>query len=252
MNPMEIRCFNHGLVALVDVMGDDRTAPQTARTSFRNTKERTADEDKRLLSYLIEHRHTTPLEFMQLRFYVKMPIFVARQLVRHRMSSINEMSMRYVTATPEYYVPDVSRMNPRAENNKQGSNRSIVLDSADDLLDYWRKACDQCFLVYERMIEADVAPEIARGVLPVATYTEWYQQWDMHNFLHMLKLRLDAHAQWETRVFARAMYELARACFPDVIDLWTVANNVRVDDIPCQPITFPANATGRSDGRDEA
>src|SRR3990172_624771 len=124
----EIACLDHGFVALVDVMGTDRTPAHTARTSFRSRKERTPENDAKLTDYLVRHRHTTPLEFCQVLLYMKMPIFVARQLVRHRTASINEVSYRYVKAACEFFVPALDRMQQKAETNKQGSSHEIVDD----------------------------------------------------------------------------------------------------------------------------
>lgn len=218
-NFSEIECLDHGFVVLCDVMGDDRTPAQTARASFRNRKERTADEDAKLTDYLIRHRHTTPLEFVNLRFYMKMPIFVARQLVRHRMASINEISYRYVKAAAEFYVPDLTRMQRKAETNKQGSSDEIVHNpgSCQQLM---IAAGERAFTTYEALLEEGLAPELARSVLPVSTYTEWYWAADLHNTLHMLALRLDPHAQYEIRVYAQAMLDLIRPIFPTIISSW--------------------------------
>lgn len=220
-NPREIRVLDHGYVALVDTMGTDRTPARTARTSFRNKKERTAEEDARLTSYLIKHRHNTPLEFCQLLFYVKLPIFVARQFVRHRMQSINEVSYRYVQAAREYYVPSADRMQraPDKGQNKQGSSEELV-ERPDLCADIMREAGEFAFNRYEELLADGLAPELARTVLPVSTYTEWYCQWDLHNFLHMIGLRIDPHAQYEIRVYAQAMLDLARTAFPGTIGAW--------------------------------
>lgn len=215
----EISVLDHGFVALVDTMGTDRTPAQTARTSFHNRKERTPEEDARLTDYLVRNRHTTPLEFVQLLFYMKMPIFVARQLVRHRTASINEISYRYVQAAREFYVPASDRMQKRAVNNKQGSSHEIV----DDPLACSRlmvEICHKSFDAYGQLLGMGLAPELARSVLPCGTYTEWYWQCDLHNTLHMLKLRLDPHAQYEIRVYAQAMLDLIRPLYPTVIEAW--------------------------------
>lgn len=219
----EVPVLDHGFVALVATMGDDRTPAQTARTSFRNRKQRTAEEDAKLTDYLIRHRHTTPLEFVQVRFYMKMPIFVARQLVRHRTASINEISYRYVTAAREFYVPDAMRMQRKAETNKQGSSNEIV-DEPHNCQQLMRTVCNNAFDAYDALLKHGLAPELARSVLPVATYTEWYWQCDLHNTLHMLRLRLDPHAQYEIRVYAQAMLDLIRPMFPAIIESWERAN----------------------------
>lgn len=217
--PLEKKVLDHGYVALTDVMGTDRTPAQTARTSFRNRKERTEEQDARLTDYLIRNRHTTPLEFVQLRFYVKMPIFVARQFVRHRTQSINEISYRYVTAAREFYVPALDRMQKKAESNKQGSSSELVEDP-EQCAFLMRDANDYAFDTYEMLLEQGLAPELARTVLPVSAYTEWYTQMNMHNFLHMIGLRTDPHAQFEIREYANAMLELAEQVYPTIIGSW--------------------------------
>jgi thymidylate synthase (FAD) len=215
----EIKVLNHGYVALTDVMGDDRTPARTARTSFRNKKERTPEEDARLTDYLIRNHHNTPIEFCQARFYMKMPIFVARQIVRHRTASINEVSYRYVTAAREFYVPELDRMQKKAENNKQGSSLELVEDPAYcSALIY--EAGNAAFDTYESLLAAGLAPELARSVLPCGTYTEWYWQNDLSNILKFLALRLDEHAQYEVRVYAQAMLDLIRPVWPTIIDSW--------------------------------
>lgn len=216
---LEIQVLDHGYVALVDTMGDDRTPARTARTSFRNKKARTEEEDARLTKYLVKHRHNTPLEFCQLLFYVKLPIFVARQFVRHRMQSINEVSYRYVQAAREFYVPALDRMQKKAENNKQGSSEELV-EEPEVCMKIMREAGETAFDQYEELLAEGLAPELARTVLPVSAYTEWYCQWDLHNFLHMIGLRTDPHAQFEIRVYAEAMLALAERVYPTVIQAW--------------------------------
>ncbi len=212
----EIKCLDHGFVALLDVMGDDRTAARTARTSFRNRVERTEEEDARLTSYLVRNGHNTPLEFCQVRFHMKMPITVARQLVRHRTASINEISLRYVKASREFYVPALDRMQKKATDSKQGSSAELVDDpeGCARLMEFDGQAA---FATYEELLVQGLAPELARGVLPLHTYTEWVFQQDLHNLLHLLKLRLHPHAQYETRVYAQAMLDLVRPVFPTAI-----------------------------------
>lgn len=219
MLPTEIKCLDHGYVSLVDVMGDDRTPAQAARTSFRNKKERTPEEDARLTDYLIRHGHTTPLEFVQLRFYMKMPISVARQQIRHRTASVNEISYRYVKAVREFYVPELDRMQRKATDNKQGSADALV-DNPEICADLIRRSCDCSFDVYDTLLKEGLSPELSRTVLPLGTYTEWYYQQDLHNFFHMLGKRLDKGAQYEIRVFAQAMLDLVRPVLPGLIGSW--------------------------------
>lgn len=215
----EISCLDHGYVALVDTMGDDRTPARTARTSFRNKAERSEADDAKLTNYLVRNKHTTPIEFCQVRLYMKMPIFVARQLVRHRTASINEVSYRYVQAAREFYVPAMDRMQRKAETNKQGSSSAIV-DRPDVCSELITKSCNVAFDTYTDLLAAGLAPELARTVLPCGTYTEWYWQNDLHNTLHMLGLRLDPHAQYEIRVYAQAVLDLVRDAFPSIVGAW--------------------------------
>jgi len=215
----EIPCLDHGYVALVDTMGDDRTPARTARTSFRNKEERTEEADAKLTRYLISHKHNTPLEFNQVRFYVKLPIFVARQFVRHRTASINEVSYRYVQAAREFYIPELDRMQKQSKDNKQGSGSEIV-EAPSRCRQLIEDACNSAFYSYEELLDNGLAAELARIVLPVGTYTEWYFQQDLHNLLHMLRLRLDHHAQYEIRVYAQAMLDLIEPLFPTIVAAW--------------------------------
>lgn len=215
----EIQILDHGYVALVDTMGDDRRPARTARTSFRTKEEKTEEQDAKLTDYLIRNRHTTPIEFCQVLFYMKMPIFVARQLVRHRTASINEVSYRYVKAAREFYVPDAGRCQAPSASNKQGSS-SDLCDDPDAVRDIFARAGNAAFDHYESLLRYNLAPELARSVLPVGTYTEWYWQCDLHNTLHMLGLRLDPHAQYEIRVYAEAMLSLLRPVYPTIIASW--------------------------------
>lgn len=216
----EIACLDHGYVVLVDTMGGDRTPAQCARTSFRNAlQDRTEEQDAKLTDYLVRNRHTTPIEFCQVRFYMKMPIFVARQLVRHRTASINEVSYRYVQAAREFYVPAPERCQRKAEMNKQGSAEQTV-DDPENCRAVIEEAGNHAFNAYEALLGKGLAPELARVVLPCGTYTEWYWQNDLHNTLHMLGLRLDPHAQHEIRVYAQACLDLLRPVFPTIIASW--------------------------------
>lgn len=222
----EIKVLDHGFVALVDTMGDDRTPAQTARTSYRNRTQRTPEEDAKLTNYLVKNRHTTPLEFVQLRFYMKMPIFVARQFIRHRTASVNEISYRYVQAVREFYLPEPGRLQKQSQTNKQGSSIEIV-DRPEMCAGIILKQCNHAFDAYEQLIQEGLSNELARTVLPLGTYTEWYWQNDLHNTLHLLNLRLDPHAQYEIRVYAEAMLDLIEPLYPTIIAAWREANERR-------------------------
>lgn len=222
--PRQLPVLDHGFVALTAVMGDDRTPAQCARTSFANAgQERTAEEDARLTRYLVRNRHTTPLEFCQLRFYIKCPMFVGEQILRHRTASINKISYRYVEAKPEFYTPRLGRLVKRPDNVKQGSGDEQVNDPVVTQHTF-QDAYQDAYAYYKQLIADGLAPEIARTVLPAGTYTEFYWQQDLHNFMHFLGLRLDSHAQWETRQYAEAMLQLARPHFPTAISAWEELN----------------------------
>lgn len=224
--PIEKKVLDLGYVALTAVMGDDRTPARTARTSFRNaSKERSEEQDAKLTDYLIRNHHNTPVEFCQVRFYMKMPIFVARQWFRHRTASANEISLRYVQAVREYYVPETERMQKKAESNKQGSSIELVDQPARcrAIID---TACNDAFDAYEELLAEGLAPELARMVLPSSTYTEFYWQQNLHNFLHLAKLRCHSHAQWEIQMFANACLEMTEQAFPTIVKAWREVNKI--------------------------
>jgi thymidylate synthase (FAD) len=206
--------LDHGFVGLVDHMGDDSAIVQAARVSY-GSGTKTVQSDRGLIRYLMRHEHTTPFEMTSVKFHIKLPIFVMRQLVRHRTASLNEYSARYSVITDEFYIPEPQNLKPQSTTNKQG--RAGDLDDIqrqhviDDMLGAW----DYNYELYERHInDFGLARETARAILPVGGYTECYWKANLKNFLHMARLRMDSHAQWEIQEFARAMYDLARPLFP--------------------------------------
>ena len=206
--------LDHGFVGLVDHMGDDSAIVQAARVSY-GSGTKTVQSDRGLIRYLMRHEHTTPFEMTSVKFHIKLPIFVMRQLVRHRTASLNEYSARYSVITDEFYIPEPQNLKPQSTTNKQG--RAGDLDDIqrqhviDDMLGAW----DYNYELYERHInDFGLARETARAILPVGGYTECYWKANLKNFLHMARLRMDSHAQWEIQEFARAMYELAKPHFP--------------------------------------
>jgi thymidylate synthase (FAD) len=221
----EIKCLNHGLVQLFDVMGDDLRAPRIARKSFRTVEQKTEEEDKRLARYLVRNRHTTPLEFNEVVFFMKVPIFVARQFIRHRTSSVEEVSLRYVEAVREFYIPELDRCQKQSESNKQGRSIELV-DDPKAFCQHLENSCNRSFDDYERLLAMGGARELCRSVLPLGTYTEWYWKQDLHNMLHLLGLRLDDHAQYEIRVYAEAMLQLLYPIFPTIVDTWAETRGI--------------------------
>ena len=210
----EIKVLDHGFVRLVDYMGSDARIVQTARVSYgEGTK--TLREDAGLIDYLLRHEHTSPFEHVIFEFHAKMPIFVARQWIRHRTARLNEISGRYSVIKDEFYVPDSSSINFQNKDNKQGRAVDDVPDSLKDkVISILSKDQEAVYKNYEEMIDDDIARELARINLPLSTYTEWYWQMDLKNMFHFLKLRMDHHAQWEIQEYGRAMAKIVKAVCP--------------------------------------
>lgn len=208
-----IRCLDKGFIRLVDSMGGDDAIVQAARVSYgKGTKKVT--QDRGLIRYLMRHRHTTPFEMVEFKFHCKMPIFVARQWVRHRTANINEYSLRYSEARDDFYIPDPKNIQWQSALNKQGRAGGIPAELQDKVIRYFEDISKQTFALYSELNEAGVARELARAILPVNLYTEWYWKNDLHNTLHFLNLRMDDHAQYEIRVYARAMATFVRDIAP--------------------------------------
>lgn len=208
------RCLDHGFVRLVDVMGDDGAIVQAARVSYgKGTKSVRADRG--LIRYLLQHRHTTPFEMVEFKFHCKMPVFVARQWIRHRTANVNEISGRYSVMDDTFWEPTPADMRTQSATNRQGSNAAAIDAAAGDAMAARFRADQRAlYASYEAAMAAGVAREVARVNLPLSLYTEWYWKIDLHNLLHFLELRLDAHAQYEIRVFAEAMADFVRARCP--------------------------------------
>jgi len=194
-----------GHVRLVDIMGDDERIEQVARLSYGKGT-RSVSDRRHLLRYLMRNRHTSPFEQAVITLDMKMPIFVARQLIRHRTASYNELSGRYSEMPEEYYIPD--EIYEQSTTNKQGRGTRMDEETEDDRRFGIEDTCAVAFTEYKRLIEGDVARETARMVLPLSTYTQWCMTINLHNLLHMLELRLDPHAQWETRQYAEVIADI--------------------------------------------
>lgn len=205
--------LDHGFVRLVDYLGGDQRIVQAARVSYgEGTK--TAREDKGLIHYLMRNLHTSPFEQVILTFHCKLPIFVARQWIRHRTARLNELSGRYSVMRDEFYVPDNARVQAQSSDNKQGSGLSLPPDVARQVLKLISDGQERAYRDYKSLIDDEVARELARINLPLSLYTEWYWQIDLHNLFHFLRLRLDPHAQYEIREYARVMARCAQAVAP--------------------------------------
>ena len=209
-----IKCLDKGFIRLVDSMGSDDAIVQAARVSYGKGTTKVS-RDKGLIRYLLRHRHSTPFEMVELKFHAKMPIFVARQWVRHRTANINEYSLRYSEAQHDFYIPEEKDIHFQSQFNKQGRDeREVPVDLKQKVVDHFNEISEKTFAIYDELNEAGIARELARGILPVNLYTEWYWKNDLHNIFHFLRLRMDEHAQYEIRVFADAMAEFVKSVVP--------------------------------------
>jgi thymidylate synthase (FAD) len=210
----ELPVLDKGFVRLVDYMGSDQRIVQAARVSY-GAGTKTVREDRGLINYLMKNWHTSPFEQVQLTFHTKMPIFVARQWVRHRTARLNEISGRYSIMRDEFYVPSPDQIRYQSASNKQGrSDESLSAEDAARVIQLFEEEQRSIYTNYQSVIERGVARELARMNLPLSLYTEWYWQIDLHNLFHFLRLRLDPHAQYEIRAYAEAMSKCAQAVAP--------------------------------------
>ena len=221
--------LDHGFIRCIDYMGDDAAIVQAARVSYgRGT--RRVSEDAGLIRYLMRHRHSTPFEMCEIKFHVKLPIFVARQWIRHRMANVNEYSARYSVLDREFYIPAPAQLAAQSASNRQGRGETLQGEEADHVLRLLHDDATRCYDHYAEMLNEDaagepadrarqgLARELARMNLTLNTYTQWYWKTDLHNLLHFCSLRADAHAQYEIRVYADAILEMVRAWVPAAYD----------------------------------
>ena len=203
----------HGYVVLVDYMGNDAAIVQAARVSYgRGTK--SLRDDRGLIRYLMRHRHTTPFEMVEFKFLVRLPIYVARQWVRHRTANLNEVSARYSVLRDEFDLPPPEDVRRQSKRNRQGRDEALPPEVSGRFRSDLERVAREAYEGYARALDAGVARETARIILPLATYTEWYWKIDLHNLLHFLSLRLDPHAQEEIRRYAVELGKLARLVCP--------------------------------------
>ena len=210
----EFKVLDRGFVRLVDYYGSDARIVQSARVSY-GAGTKTVREDKLLIDYLWKNEHTSPFEQVVFTFHCKLPIFVARQWIRHRTARVNEVSGRYSVMKEEFYVPDAEHICYQSTDNKQGrSTEDVPAELRTKVLDIINSLNQSSYESYQEMIKAGIARELARVCLPLNLYTEWYWQIDLKNFLHFLKLRMDEHAQYEIREYANVMAEMVKKICP--------------------------------------
>jgi len=220
----DIKVHDHGFVSLVDCMPrmvpegktGDFAIVQAARVSYgQGTKQ--VSEDRGLVRYLMRHRHSTPFEMVEFKFHVAMPIFIARQWIRHRTANVNEYSARYSIVPDRFYRPSPEMVRRQSTSNRQGGDQPIDAGTAEDFLQLLEKA-EAHYREYLKLTEKGVARELARTALPVSVYTEWYWKCDLHNIFHFLSLRMDPHAQQEIQDYARAMYDMLKPIVPQACE----------------------------------
>jgi thymidylate synthase (FAD) len=217
--------LDHGFVRVVDYMGDDSSIVQAARVSYgRGTKR--VQEDQGLISYLMRHRHTTPFEMAEIKLHVKLPIFVARQWIRHRTASVNEYSARYSILDNEFYLPEPQHLASQSSSNRQGRGRTLDAAEMRFVLDLLKHDAENAYAHYLQMLNEGsagqstdsqrigLARELARMNLSLNFYTQWYWKIDLHNFMHFLQLRADTHAQYEIRAYAEVLIDVLRRWVP--------------------------------------
>ena len=205
-----IPLLDRGFVKLVDFMGSDLRAVNAARVSFGGVS-KGEDKDKALIKYLMEHEHLSPFEHCTFQFHIKCPIFVARQWMRHRIASYNEVSARYTEVKDEFYIPAEFRV--QDTRNKQGSLASKDLDN-EKLLKIYTESIEASYQAYQKLLDAGVAREMARGLLPVSQYTQFYWTVNARSLLNFIHLRADSHAQYEIRVYAQAIEKIFKEKLP--------------------------------------
>ncbi|MEO0864534.1 MAG: FAD-dependent thymidylate synthase [Pseudomonadota bacterium] len=209
--------LDHGFIRVIDYMGDDAAICQAARVSYgKGTK--SVQNDEGLIRYLMRHWHSTPFEMCEIKLHVKLPVFVARQWIRHRTANVNEYSARYSILDREFCIPAPDALAAQSVVNNQGRGEALSGEEADRVLNYLRDDAMRCYDHYEEMISDDgqqgLARELARMNLPANIYTQWYWKVDLHNLFHFLRLRADAHAQYEIRVYADAICEVVKDWVP--------------------------------------
>ena len=220
-----IPILDHGFIRVIDYMGTDQSIVQAARVSYgEGTKK--LREDRGLIRYLLSHWHTTPFEMCEIKFHIKLPIFVARQWIRHRTANVNEYSARYSVLDKEFYIPEMDQLGSQSTTNKQGRSNTLDKKFAKHAQDLIKKNSEQLYEDYQDLLNGKLlnndeyvegeglARELARTTLPLNYYTQWYWKIDLHNLMHFLRLRADSHAQYEIQIYAEKMVEILKKWVP--------------------------------------
>jgi thymidylate synthase (FAD) len=212
--------LDHGFVSLVDYMGTDECIERAARVSYGYGTRQTS-QTRGLIRYLRRHMHTTPSEMIEFKFHCSMPMFIARQWIRHRSANVNEYSGRYSLMPMLFHTPSAEQLQTQSKQNNQGRSGTVVeLAKYDEAVRRWHEIREKSREAYEWMMHEDMARELARIDLPLSTYTQWYWKIDLHNLLHFLKLRVDSHAQWEIQEYGRVMAGMLKRVAPLSYEAW--------------------------------
>jgi len=219
------KVLDHGFIRVIDYMGDDSSIVQAARVSYgKGTKK--LNQDANLINYLLSHKHSTPFEMNEIKLHIKLPIFVARQWIRHRTANVNEYSARYSILDSEFYIPKSENMKPQSKTNNQGREGSLNNDELKTYVNTLKQNSKNSFSNYHFLLNNDqdgkildnkrtgLARELSRMTLPLNAYTQWYWKIDLHNLLHFLALRFDEHAQYEIRVYAKVILDIVKKWVP--------------------------------------
>ena len=209
--------LDKGFIRVVDKMGDDSAIVQSARISYGDGTKHTS-QDRALIRYLLRHKHTSPFEMCEIKIHVKMPIFIARQWIRHRTANINEYSARYSLMEDEFYIPELKNISKQSKDNKQGRSEPLSTVEAQKIQDMIKEQSKSAYGVYKAMLEQDVARELSRVVLPQNIYTQFYWKCDLHNLLHLMKLRSHSTAQFEIQEYSKALEKIVKEWVPAVYE----------------------------------
>ena len=220
-----IPILDHGFIRVIDYMGTDQSIVQAARVSYGEGPKQLR-EDRGLIRYLLSHWHTTPFEMCEIKFHIKLPIFVARQWIRHRTANVNEYSARYSVLDKEFYVPELDQLGSQSTTNKQGRSntldkkfalqaQNLIKKNSNQLYEDYQNLLNGKLLSHDEYVEGEgLARELARTTLPLNYYTQWYWKIDLHNLMHFLRLRADSHAQYEIQIYAEKMVEILKKWVP--------------------------------------
>jgi thymidylate synthase (FAD) len=242
------KALDHGFIRVIDYMGDDSSIVQAARVSYgKGTKK--LNQDKSLINYLISHRHSTPFEMNEIKFHVKLPVFVARQWIRHRTANVNEYSARYSILDREFYIPKKNDLKPQSKINNQGRSGNLSKEEKTLYSSILRENSEKSFENYSKLLNEDgfgnvvdkdnngLTRELSRMTLPLNTYTQWYWKIDLHNFMHFLALRFDVHAQYEIRVYAEIMLDILKKWVPLTYNAF-VSNRLKALTLSSEGVDF--------------